>query len=88
MNRINLKLEINKFNAIVGATGSGKSTLTNLLMKFYEPNAGNILINNKNLNDIDASQFRNKIGYVGQEPILFQGTIRDNIQIGRKNASD
>ncbi len=78
----------NKFNAIVGVTGSGKSTITQLIMKFYNPVRGQILIGNRNILDVDAKYLRERIGYVGQEPVLFSGTIRENVVVGKVEATD
>jgi ABC-type multidrug transport system fused ATPase/permease subunit len=78
----------NKFNAIVGTTGSGKSTFTQLLMKTYPPNEGKVLIGGRNIEDVGTGWLREKIGYVGQEPTLFNGTLRENILVGKENATD
>nr|POF22186.1 atp-dependent permease mdl1, mitochondrial [Quercus suber] len=69
--------------AIVAPSGAGKSTVASLLLRFYSPNKGEILINGKNINGLNAKQLRRKIGYVGQEPVLFSGTIAENIAYGR-----
>jgi len=66
---------------ITGPSGSGKSTIANLLLGFYEPAGGNILIDDIDLNEIDKEVLRRNIGYVGQEAVLFEGTIRENILI-------
>lgn len=85
---MSLKPLRNKFNAIVGATGSGKSTITQLLLKFYKPNEGRIFVGERDLADIDADWFRERVGYVGQEPTLFSGTLRENLTVGKADASD
>ncbi len=76
---INLVIEPGDIVGIVGTTGSGKSTLINLIMRFYDDYEGEILIDNVNLKDIDMDFFRSKIGYVQQEPLMFRDTIFNNI---------
>jgi ATP-binding cassette subfamily B protein len=74
--------------AIVGHTGAGKSTIVKLLARFYDPDCGEILIDNYNLKDVDPTFYKNHIGYVPQEAHLFTGTIRDNIAFAKKDATD
>lgn len=74
--------------AILGATGSGKSTLVNLIPRFYDAAEGRVLIDGVDVRDIKLDQLRREIGVVLQESILFSGTVRDNIRWGRDNASD
>lgn len=74
--------------AFVGATGSGKSTLFQLLTRFYEPQRGVILLDGVPLNEIAKSALRKAVGYVTQEPFLFAGTVRENLMIGRESASE
>lgn len=69
--------------AIVAPSGAGKSTVASLLLRFYIPTEGTISINGKDINTMNAKQLRRKIGYVGQEPVLFSGTIAENIAYGR-----
>ncbi|GAB7347358.1 hypothetical protein MBLNU459_g4294t1 [Dothideomycetes sp. NU459] len=73
--------------AIVAPSGAGKSTVASLIMRFYSPTDGNILIGGRNIKDMNVKQLRRKIGYVGQEPVLFSGTIAENIAYGRPLAS-
>ena len=73
--------------AIVGRTGAGKSSLTNLITRFYEPHIGNILIDGYNVNSVTQKSLRRQIGVVPQDPFLFSGTIGDNIQYGKPEAS-
>jgi ATP-binding cassette subfamily B protein len=65
--------------AVVGPTGAGKTSLINLIPRFYDPSAGRVLINNRDIRELDASAFRSKIALVMQDPFLFSGTIRENI---------
>jgi putative ABC transport system ATP-binding protein len=73
--------------AIVAPSGAGKSTVASLLLRFYNPNSGTIMINGKDIGSMNAKQLRRRIGYVGQEPVLFSGTIAENIAYGRPLAS-
>lgn len=72
---------------VVGPTGAGKSTLLKLLLRYYEPSKGAILIDGLDLNDIKLSSWRGHIGYVSQEAFLFSGTVSENIKLGSPNAS-
>jgi ABC-type multidrug transport system fused ATPase/permease subunit len=74
--------------ALVGTTGAGKSTLVNLLTRFYEYDAGKILIDGKPIRDFGMRRLREMIGLVTQESFLFNGTIRDNLRMGRPDATD
>lgn len=73
--------------AILGATGSGKSTLVNLIPRLYDPTKGRIMIDGMDIKDMQLEQLRGQIGMVLQESILFSGTIRDNISFGRPAAT-
>lgn len=68
--------------ALVGSSGCGKSTITQLLERFYDPDEGDITLCNKKLSDLDLYWLRNKIGIVSQEPILFDLSIKENIAYG------
>lgn len=74
--------------ALVGESGQGKTTLTNLLLRLYEVNDGQIRIDGQNVNDVTQSSLRGAIGVVFQEPALFSGTIRENIAYAQPDASD
>ena len=74
--------------ALVGASGSGKSTIANLLSRFYPPNDGVITIDDHPLNDYSEDELRNSVGMVAQEPLLFTGSVADNVRIGRHDATD
>ncbi len=73
--------------ALVGPTGAGKSTLVNLLPRFYETMAGRITIDGRDVRDFSLAELRNKIAVVSQEPFLFNGTLRENILYGRLDAT-
>jgi ATP-binding cassette subfamily B multidrug efflux pump len=73
---------------IVGVIGSGKSTLARILLRFYDPASGDIYIDGKSIQEMPLKGLRDYIGYVSQEPFLFSTSIRDNIALGRANASD
>ncbi|MBK9734447.1 MAG: ATP-binding cassette domain-containing protein [Saprospiraceae bacterium] len=85
---INIEIKAGQKIALVGQSGSGKSTIVQLLMKFYEPDSGTITVDGKNINELDLTAFRQNIGIVPQEVILFGGTIRENISYGKPGASD
>ena len=73
--------------AIVGPTGAGKTTMIKLLMRFYDVNGGEILIDGHNLKDFNRSELRQMFGMVLQDTWLFHGTIRDNIKYGKLDAT-
>lgn len=85
---MNIKAEPGQMVAIVGPTGAGKTTLVNLLLRFYEVNGGRILVDGVDINDMKRSDLRNLFGMVLQDTWLFNGTIRDNIAYGKENATD
>ncbi len=84
----NLEVQTGQTIAIVGPTGCGKTTLINLLMRFYDVNSGAILLDDNNITQIKRRSLRNKYGMVLQETWIFSGTIRDNIAYGKPNATD
>ncbi|KAF1988846.1 ABC transport system ATP-binding protein [Aulographum hederae CBS 113979] len=86
-NGLTLTIEQGSNVAIVAGSGAGKSTIASLLLRFYTPNSGEITINGKNISDMNAKQLRRRIGYVGQEPVLFSGSIAENIAYGRPLAT-
>lgn len=73
--------------AIVGPTGSGKSSLLKLLLRFYEPDSGRILLDGHNIRELDPRDLRRAVSFVGQEIYIFEGTIRDNLLFGSPDAS-
>ena len=74
--------------ALVGSSGSGKSTLASLVLRFYSPDAGEILVDGKNTSDFGLNELRNQMAFVPQEVLLFGGTIRENIAYGDTDAND
>lgn len=84
----NLKVNKGDLVAIVGPTGAGKTTIVNLLMRFYEIQGGDILIDGVNIKDISRENLRNIFGMVLQDTWLFKGTLRENIYYGRKDATE
>ncbi|NLO47842.1 MAG: ABC transporter ATP-binding protein [Clostridiales bacterium] len=84
----NLKVKAGENIALVGATGGGKSTIVNLICRFYEPCLGEILIDNKDIKERSQLWLQSSLGYVLQTPHLFSGTIRENIRYGRLEATD
>ncbi|OYT38955.1 MAG: ABC transporter [Desulfurococcales archaeon ex4484_58] len=85
---INLEIKPGETIAIVGRTGAGKTTLINLLLRFYDPVKGRILVDGVELREIKRSSVRKHISYVPQETYLFPGTVLDNIRVGKPDASD
>lgn len=74
--------------AFVGRTGAGKSTLSKMIARFYDPTAGQVLVDGHRLDQLDVTSYRQHLGYVPQEPFLFSRTIRDNIAYARPGAGD
>ncbi len=88
LNDLNLKINKSEILAIVGPSGSGKSTFVDLISRFYDVTSGEILIDGINIKNIKLADFRNLIGIVPQETILFNDTVRNNIVFGMENISD
>ena len=84
----NLNVKQGQKVAIVGPTGAGKSTMINLLMRFYDVNSGEIVLNGKNIKEYNRKSLRLSFGLVLQEPWLFGGTIKQNLKYGKKDVSD
>jgi ATP-binding cassette subfamily B protein len=85
---INLKIKKGETIGIIGGTGSGKSSIVNLLPRFYDVSSGNIYINGIDVRDYSLKDLRNKIGIVQQKAILFKGTIENNLRLKDVNATD
>ncbi len=88
LNGLNIDIEAGQKIALVGHSGAGKSTIIQLLSRYYTLQSGTISIHQKNLSEYNLTQLRQNIGVVPQEVILFGGTIRENIAYGRPNATD
>lgn len=88
LSNFNLKVEAGTSVALVGSTGSGKSTIVNLICRFYEPTSGVIKIDGRDYKERSISWLHSKLGYVLQNPHLFNGTIMENIRYGRLDATD
>ncbi len=84
---VSFTVEPGEVIGIVGTTGSGKSTIINLLMRFYDGYSGEILVDGHNIKNLDLSTFRSSIGYVQQDPMMFSDTIFNNIAYGNPDAS-
>ncbi|KAK1754270.1 ABC transporter-like protein [Echria macrotheca] len=82
LNGLSLTIEKGQFAAVVGPSGCGKTTIISLLERFYSANAGRVLYNGLEINDMDLRHYRREISLVAQEPNLFDGTLRENILIG------
>ncbi|KAF9812483.1 hypothetical protein SFRURICE_018971 [Spodoptera frugiperda] len=85
---LSLRVRAGSSVALVGGSGCGKSTLLQLLQRLYEPDSGTITVDGHPLHALDLHHFRKSIGVVGQEPVLFSGTIRENITLGMDDVTD
>jgi ATP-binding cassette subfamily B protein len=85
---VSFTAEGGRTTALVGPSGAGKSTVISLIPRFYDPAAGEILIDGQDIAHVTKQSLRNAIAYVSQQPYLFEGTIRDNIRYGRPDATD
>jgi len=85
---LSFRVEPGQTVAIVGPTGAGKTTLVNLIMRFYELNSGRILIDGQDIAEVSRDDLRSRTGMVLQDPWLFAGSIRDNIRYGKESATD
>ena len=85
---ISFKAKKGETTAIIGSTGSGKSTIINLIPRFYDATSGEVLVDGINVKDLDLKELRDHIGFVPQKALLFTGTIRDNLKFGGTNVKD
>ena len=88
LEHVNFLAERGETIGIIGGTGSGKSSLVNLIPHFYDATEGEVLVGGKNINTVDTEKLRRRIGVVPQKAMLFRGTIKDNLLWGDKNADD
>ncbi|WP_102222991.1 ABC transporter ATP-binding protein [Acidimangrovimonas sediminis] len=85
---LNLTFPAGKTTALVGPSGGGKTTLVNLMMRLYDPTSGRICIDGHDISEVTFASLREKIAFVGQETFLFNGTVFENISLGRKDATE
>lgn len=88
LSNVNVEIQAGQTVALVGRSGAGKTTLTNLIARFYDPTTGAIAIDGRDLRDIELDSFRRLLGIVEQDVFLFDGTIRDNIAYARRDATE
>lgn len=88
LDKINFTIEPGESVAIVGPTGAGKSTIVNLLSRFYNPDSGQILVDGHDLQDVTIKSLRTQMGVMMQDSFIFKGTIMDNIRYGNMDATD
>ena len=88
LSNINFTAEVGKTTAIIGSTGSGKSTLVNLLPRLYDVTSGEIKLDGVDIKDIKLHDLRDNIGYIAQKGVLFSGTVKSNIKYGNSSISD
>ena len=85
---ISISAEPGQTIALVGTTGAGKTTVLSLLARFYEKDAGKILLDGTEIGTLNKNSLRNQLAYVTQEPFLFNGTVRENLELAKRGASD
>ncbi|MBM7586655.1 putative ABC transport system ATP-binding protein/ATP-binding cassette subfamily B protein [Bacillus pakistanensis] len=88
LDKISLEMKAGETVALVGHTGSGKTTIANLITRFYDPTAGKVMIDGIDLKDVTLTSLRNQISIVLQDTFIFSGTIKENIRFGRPDAND
>jgi subfamily B ATP-binding cassette protein MsbA len=88
LRHLDLAVEPDRLTALVGPSGGGKSTIINLIQRFYDPSAGVIRIDGQDIEGVDLASLRAKIAFVSQDVFLFRGSIRDNIALGKPGASE
>jgi ATP-binding cassette subfamily B (MDR/TAP) protein 1 len=82
------EFEAGKTTALVGPSGSGKSTIIQLLERFYDPTGGQILLDGEDIKNVNLKSMRQLIGYVGQEPVLFNASIKENMLFAKPDATE
>jgi len=88
LDRLNLSVAAGQTTALVGGSGGGKSTILNLILRFFDPRSGTITIDGQSTRGVDIASLRAAIGFVSQDVYLFRGSIRDNIALGKEGASE
>jgi len=88
LDEVDLEIRVGEFVTIVGSSGGGKTTLTDMLLRFNEPNTGTIKIDGENINNLSKSTLRGMIGYVPQETVLFHDSVKNNITFGDPTVTD
>lgn len=88
LKNINLTARPGEMTAVIGSTGSGKSTLINLLLRFYDVTAGEVILDGQNVKDVKIKDLRERVALVPQKASLLKGTIRSNLQVGKEDATD
>ena len=88
LDEISLQIPANKVTALIGPSGCGKSTTANLLQRFYDVQQGTLTFNGVDSKQCDTAFVRSSVGVVSQEPVLFSGTVMENIKFGSPNSSD
>lgn len=88
LHNIDLKIKRGSSIGVIGSTGSGKTSLVNLIPRFYDVTGGCVLVDGVDVRDYDTKALRSKIGVVSQKKALFAGTVRDNIRFGKQDATD
>ena len=88
MKNFNCTFESGKTTALVGPSGSGKSTIVQLIERFYKHDSGSITVDGVNIEHLDLRKFRRQIGYVSQEPVLFNTSIKENMKLSKPDATD
>ncbi|UJR19545.1 hypothetical protein I4U23_022675 [Adineta vaga] len=87
LRNVNITIPSGKRIAVVGHSGSGKSTILALICRLYDPDSGKVLLDGQDIRELNIEWLRSHIGYVGQEPVLFCGSIEENIRLGKSNAT-
>ncbi len=85
---VSISAEPGQTIALVGTTGAGKTTVLSLLARFYEKNSGSILLDGREIGNLDKTSLRSQLAYVTQEPFLFNGSVRENLELAKRGASD
>jgi len=88
LNNINLTVKPGEIVALVGPSGAGKTTFANLILRFFDPSDGHLLVDGTDIRNVTQADLRSQIAYVPQNPILFNDTVRNNILLGKSSATN